>query len=556
MPPSDNEYASDEFPYLGNQPAESSTQAKKTKVSVAKVTKKEDGRRQYDKKLACYYCGNIFKHRIHGHLDACHGDEADVAAALAKTGNQRKYAIEKIKNMGNYRHNIHVLSSGGGELIVARRSGSQKMEPADYLPCIYCLAFCKSDELWRHCKTCHHRKQGSDDTGVLCKARMLLEGGLQEEGNVGDKGMQDLQKHVLLTMRKDAAFKALKEDTLILQFGNVLLRKLGPRRKNDVAQRMRQLSRLKLELADDGPSIQLTDYLSGSCFDEVVSAVEIVAGMQENTQGIRVFDTPSLALRLGHNLLKCAEMKRGLGIRQQNSTTKAEAETYIQLHSSEWTDKVSSIALATLKTNNFNKPEMLPITADLVLLKNFLMKTTDDLNNEICQSPTYECWRALAEATLSRVILFNKRRGSEASKLLLQTYVSRPNWAASANKEILASLQPMEAKLLDRLDMVQTQGKQNKRVPVLFTPDMKRSIDNLVTHRDAVGIKADNKYLFATAAEGHLDSWQVLQNAAKTAGCKQPNLISSTRLRKYIATVCQVCITSTHLMHLVFITIS
>ena len=81
---------------------------------------------------------------------------------------------------------------------------------------------------------------------------MLLEGGLTEEGNVGDKGMQDLQKHVLLTMRKDAAFKALKEDTIILQFGNVLLRKLGTRRKNDVAQRMRLLSRLKLELADDG----------------------------------------------------------------------------------------------------------------------------------------------------------------------------------------------------------------------------------------------------------------------------------------------------------------
>ena len=302
----------------------------------------------------------------------------------------------------------------------------------------WCQLHWKSDELWRHCKTCHHRKQGSDDqsTGVLCKARMLLEGGLQEEGNVGDKGMQDLHNHVLLTMRKDAAFKALKEDTLILQFGNVMLRKLGTRRKNDVAQRMRQLSRLKRELPDDGWSIQLTNYLTDSCFGEVVSAVEIVAGMQENTQGICVFDIPSLALSLGHNLLKCAEPKRGLGIRQQNSTTKAEAETFIQLHSSEWTDKVSSIALATLKTNNFNKPEMLPITADLVLLKNFLMKTTDDLNNEICKSPTYECWRALAEATLSRVILFNKRRGSEASKLLLQTYVSRPNWAASANMDV------------------------------------------------------------------------------------------------------------------------
>ena len=142
-----------------------------------------------------------------------------------------------------------MLSSGKGELIIARRSSKvDAVDPTDYLPCVHHLAFCKSDELWRHCKTCQLRKQVNDEkaTGVLAKARMLLEEGLQEEGNVTDKGMQDLHKHVLLAMRKDAAYKSLKEDTLILQFGNVLLRKLGTRRKNDVAQRMMQLSRLKL----------------------------------------------------------------------------------------------------------------------------------------------------------------------------------------------------------------------------------------------------------------------------------------------------------------------
>ena len=66
-------------------------------------------------------------------------------------------------------------------------------------------------------------KQVNNDkaTGVLAKARMLLEGGLQEEGNITDKGTQDPHKHVLLAMRKYAAYKSLKEDTLILQFGNV-----------------------------------------------------------------------------------------------------------------------------------------------------------------------------------------------------------------------------------------------------------------------------------------------------------------------------------------------
>ena len=148
---------------------------------------------------------------------------------------------------------------------------------------------------------------------------------------------------------------------------------------------------------------------------------------------------------------------------EANGPLKEEAETFIQLHSSEWTDKVSSIALATLKTNNFNKSEMLPVTADLILLKNFPMQTMEDQNKHITEDPSYASWRALAEATLSRIILFNRRRGSEASNLLLQTYATRPNWVASVNKEILDSLQTMERKLLDRLDMVQTQGKQNKR---------------------------------------------------------------------------------------------
>ena len=66
---------------------------------------------------------------------------------------------------------------------------------------------------------------------------------------------------------------------------------------------------------------------------------------------------------------------------------------------------------------------MLPLTEDLVLLKNFPMQTMEDQNKHITEDPSYASWRALAEATLSRIILFN-RRGSEASNLLLQMYAT------------------------------------------------------------------------------------------------------------------------------------
>jgi len=41
-------------------------------------------------------------------------------------------------------------------------------------------------------------------------------------------------------------------------------------------------------------------------------------------------------------------------------------------HKSDWTHLISSVALATLKTNKFNKPSALPVTSDLLLHKNYL----------------------------------------------------------------------------------------------------------------------------------------------------------------------------------------
>ena len=56
----------------------------------------------------------------------------DIAASLAETGNQIKYAIEKLMNMENYRRNIQVLLTGKCELIIARRSSKvNAAEPTD-----------------------------------------------------------------------------------------------------------------------------------------------------------------------------------------------------------------------------------------------------------------------------------------------------------------------------------------------------------------------------------------------------------------------------------------
>ena len=63
---------------------------------------------------------------------------------------------------------------------------------------------------------------------------------------------------------------------------------------------------------------------------------------------------------------------------------------------------------------------------------------------------TIQNWGELAETTLCRVITFNKRRGGEVSKMLLSSFVERPDWKKTATKGIEDFLEPIEKELCNR----------------------------------------------------------------------------------------------------------
>ncbi|KAK3587407.1 hypothetical protein CHS0354_028786 [Potamilus streckersoni] len=150
-------------------------------VFVPGVSKKDDGRRIYNKKLACFYCGKLLKHRLKSHLATQHSEEKDVASLLACNKMEQNKGFQLLKNNGNFKHNIKVLEQGKGKLIVVRRSTHSSRED-DYLPCIHCLGFFRVEELWRHCRKCpfsiEEEKDMNARSSVLTKSRLLLAGGL------------------------------------------------------------------------------------------------------------------------------------------------------------------------------------------------------------------------------------------------------------------------------------------------------------------------------------------------------------------------------------------
>lgn len=72
-----------------------------------------------------------------------------------------------------------------------------------------------------------------------------------------------------------------------------------------------------------------------------------------------------------------------------------------------------------------------------------MMKHTDDLKRK----PTYDTWRKLANATLARMICFNKRRADEPSKILIEKFKNRTSWQ-DANAELVGSLPALEKELM------------------------------------------------------------------------------------------------------------
>lgn len=101
-----------------------------------------------------------------------------------------------------------------------------------------------------------------------------------------------------------------------------------------------------------------------------------------------------------------------------------------------------------------------------------------------------------------------------------------------------------------RLKVVQVVGKRTRPVPILLTEDMYSSMNVLNATRVQCGVCEGNKFFFAlpTSTTAHLRFYDVLKRVALQAKLKKPENLTTTRLRKHLATVAQVF--RVHVIHL------
>ncbi|KAJ8335340.1 hypothetical protein SKAU_G00386820 [Synaphobranchus kaupii] len=117
--------------------------------------------------------------------------------------------------------------------------------------------------------------------------------------------------------------------------------------------------------------------------------------------------------------------------------------------------------------------------------------------------------------------------------LLRNTFVSNP--------DLDLALTDVEKKLCKFFERVEIRGKRDRKVPVLLSPDVVSSIQMLVNNRRKCGVPDENLFLFGRPeAESHLRGSDAIRGMAFECGAKDPQTLTSTRLRKQIATMSQV----------------
>ena len=487
----------------------------------------------------CYVCKTP-QSKISRHLKKHEKGELDIAEAFSfpKKSKERKRLLEKLRNRGNYEHNQEVLRNHEGQLKLRRRPSRSKISVTTqtHVHCAYCKGMFIRKELWRHLRRCPSKTVSESE--AVGKNRVLVAADISET-TFCQAICAGLWK-ILRNMRQDEIASVVRNDFLILQLGQSLFNKHGSdsTKFEYIRAKVREMGRLLLTLRKKYSIFSFEEAVKPNHFYKIIGAVRAVAGYDEEKHS---YCTPSLALKLGHSLKKIGDIILCRAIAAEDEDLIKAAERFTQLCTKQWATQVSHTALATLSKAKFNKPSTIPFTEDVQLLHKYLEDKSADAIENLKDHDSPQAYAELARVTLTQIIVFNRRRAGEVSKMTLESFKKRDQ--TELHSDIAASLSPFEQKLAQHFSRVEIMGKRGRKVAVLLNPEVVSATTLLSHKRDACNVHKDNPFLFGRPQcppTSYYRGQDCIRIFAHACGAKNPDNLRSTQLRKHIATLSQI----------------
>ncbi|KAM9765903.1 uncharacterized protein ACNS7B_003023 isoform 2-T2 [Menidia menidia] len=443
--------------------------------------------------------------------------------------------LESLRNKGDWEHNKKVLEEGQGEIVTWKRPSTEG-NVKDYLPCQHCFAMFKRTELWRHEKNCRNCSKEHTSGAMNKKGKKRIQKASSHLLPIcqSTEGLQNL----IHNMRQDEVTLHIRNDDMIINYGNSLYAKKGREKSQHayIAQKMRELGRFVLAAKDLDKHVRGLKYLCDPTkFDLTIKAARKVSYYTSST---KEFGKPSTAVKIGFSLKAATEAWIGHCLMTSDVLMEKKAKKFKMLLDTSWSSYVSINAHSTIEQRKWNKEDCVPLTEDVIALQNYLQKVEDEAKEELKKHPNTTAYKLLSECLLAQVIVFNKKREGEASRLTMETYIKADT--GPVNKDIYETLSPVEQQMSHRLTRVVTRGKRGRKVPILLTERTKTSLDFLIEMRSEVGVLDENPYVFARiGTTTNIRGCDCLRKFAEDSKASNPELLRSTKLRKHVATLCQ-----------------
>ncbi|XP_048855405.1 uncharacterized protein LOC125739885 [Brienomyrus brachyistius] len=483
----------------------------------------------------CFLCGKP-QSKIARHLKT-HKTHSEIEHAFSFPAHskERRLLLEKLRNKGNYQHNSDVLMNTTGSLKVRRkpRTGTKEIT-GKFIHCMYCKGMFVRKELWRHVRRCHCKPQAKDENPGRTKVLGLATHAESAYSQQISSGVWKL----LASMKQDEIASTVRNDFCIIQLAQSLYNKHGhdPTKYEYVRQKLREVGRFLLILRKESSIHSMEESVKPANFYRVVQAVKKVSGYDEEKH---CYHTPSLALKLGHTLQKISDIIHCRALIAEDGELVKSTEMFKKLYSCKWSELVSHTALNTLNNAKYNKPLTLPFTEDVKLLHRHLQKSANDAICSLKEAATPQSYAELAKVTLSQIIVFNRRRSGEVSKMRIQSFHERDQ--TDLHEDIAMGLSETEQKLCNYFSRIEFVGKRGRKVAVLLTPIMVDALSLLVSKRPECGVCDTNVFLFARPKSlSYYRGQDCLRIHASRCGAKNPEHLRSTQLRKHVATLSQV----------------
>lgn len=489
----------------------------------------------------CPYC-NAFKSDLSDHITRKHADEDVVKRALSLPKYERIRAFRQLKKEGIMKANMQTLRSRKKEnvkLLRERRpqpkqTGELEEKPPRSLVvyCSGCHGFVSSKYFARHRKNCT-----SIDSNIIPQSMptSLLFSASDDE---------DYKRDILSSFQQDAIGNLCVTDELIVSFGNREFKKIRTQKDKQIERRVT----LKTKMRRLGTLYDCFKRKCRASSVEVSSAVDMFKRTNFTILEDSIYSLTSengdkvkngLKVALGYVLKNVCKYLHGEYLIQGKDAEAAEINRFLAVLNFYWGSLFGDAEYAnSIKRQEvLRKPQKLPKEQDIKTLRDFTLKKIQDLTDDTYLFVANIEYSLLRDLVVSRLTLFNARRGGEPSRLLLEEWNDALNDVWYNNTETVDD--PLEKILFGRYKLAYQSGKRVKLVPLLIVDDCWKALEILTNPeiRKQVNVHASNRFVFPYTrfSINHVSGWKAVEKCCQMA--ELDNSITATQMRHYVATV-------------------